>query len=90
MLREQRILQQPENSHAIRSSNEDFAVRDHRRDELISRRTDRGSAGLVAVVELVQIRGIVSMQHGGLRQFSTAHTIALLVPFAEMLGVAPG
>ena len=84
------LRQQAEHGHSVGRSYEDFSVHDRGRDELVAvAEMVAAAGGLVAVVEFVQVLASKACRTAGLL-FSIAHTIPLLVPLAEMLGVAPG
>ena len=63
-------LQQTEDRNAVRCSQEHLAVRDRRRDVLVTGAELIAAAGLAAVVEFVcEIGGVVSVQHTGVGIF---------------------
>ena len=70
----QQSVQQAKDGHSVRSSDEDLAVDDQRRDELVAvAEVIAPACGLVAVVKLIQIRGVVSVQRGGRRILDSPH-----------------
>jgi S-adenosylmethionine hydrolase len=84
-------VEETKNRHSGGSANEDFSIRYHGRDVFIVSEVI-ADAGLVAVVQLVrEIARLVSVKHARVAtRDSTAQTIPLAAPFAEILGAVPG